>query len=341
MTDTVLVTGISGFLGGHVALHLLNQGYRVRGSLRDLKRTDKVRETMRRHGGDPERLEFVELDLLRDEGWQDAMKGVRYVQHVASPFVLSMPKDPQELIQPAVGGVERALDAAFASEVEHVVVTSSMAAIMYRHAKDRSEIFTDQDWTEDDSPLANAYVLSKTLAERRAWAIADAAGRRNDLTTVNPSGIYGPLLDEDPGTSALLLIRLFRGDMPGVPRMTIPAIDARDVAAVHVAAMRDGGNSGGKRLPMAAGGLSMLEMAQVLREAFPEHTRKLPKLQLPDWFVRFYALFDKDVRDNLAELGPERRIDASGARALLGRDFVPPKETVLAMAKSVIDQKLV
>ena len=115
MVDTVLVTGVSGFLGGHVALELLKQGYRVRGSLRDLSRADKVRDTMRRNGGDPEALEFVELDLLKDDGWRDAMRDVRYVQHVASPFVTTMPKDPQDLIRPAVQGNERALGAAFAS----------------------------------------------------------------------------------------------------------------------------------------------------------------------------------------------------------------------------------
>ena len=36
MGDRVLVTGISGFLGGHVALALLDRGYAVRGSVRNL-----------------------------------------------------------------------------------------------------------------------------------------------------------------------------------------------------------------------------------------------------------------------------------------------------------------
>lgn len=339
MSDTVLVTGISGFLGGHVALQLIERGYRVRGSLRDLKRADKVRETLARHGAAPDRLEFVALDLLSDDGWEAAVKDVRHVQHVASPFVISMPKDPRELIRPAVEGVERALRAAFAADVGRVVLTSSMGAIMYGHGQ-RTQVFTDRDWTNLDSPVVNTYARSKTLAERRAWEIAEAAGREADIAVVNPSAIYGPLLDEDPGTSALLLLRLMRGEMPGVPRIILPAVDVRDVAAVQIAAMTDG-EAGGKRIPTSSGSISLIEMSNTLREAFPQYAKSLPRRQLPDWFVRLYALFDKDVRDNTAEMVPERKIDASRARALLGRDFVSARDAVIAMGESLVAQKLV
>ena len=92
-SDRVLLTGISGFLGGHVALELLKHGYSVRGSVRNLARADQVRSTLVAHGADPARLEFVALDLLADAGWDEAMAGCRYVQHVASPFVLQQPRD--------------------------------------------------------------------------------------------------------------------------------------------------------------------------------------------------------------------------------------------------------
>ena len=340
MSECVLLTGVSGFLGGHVALQLLAKGYLVRGSVRDLRRADKVRQTLAAAGADVSRLEFVALDLMSDQGWEDAMRGVRFLQHVASPFVTVMPADKMELIRPAVEGTTRALEAAFTSEVERVVLTSSMAAIAYGHDKARSAPFTGADWTGLSGRGVNAYVESKARAERTAWDVAERHGRRNDLAVINPSAILGPLLDEDPGTSIAMVQRMLNGSMPAAPNVAFALVDVRDVAALQVAAMTDP-NAGGQRFPVGTGPYTLMEMADLLRPAMPAYARKLPRFQAPNWLVRAIALFDKDVRGILGELGVIKRLDASAATRLLGRPLITAREALVASGNSLVAQRLV
>ncbi|MEO6013500.1 MAG: NAD-dependent epimerase/dehydratase family protein [Devosia sp.] len=335
MADLVLLTGISGFLGGHVALELLKQGHRVRGSVRDLKRAEKVKATLSRAGADVSQLEFVALDLTSDAGWDEAMVGVRYLQHTASPFITTLPKDRDELIGPAVAGTRRAIEAALRASVEHVVLTSSMAAIMYGHDRARTTPFTGVDWTNLDGREISAYVESKTRAETLAWELMDKAGRHRDLSTINPGAIFGPLLDEDPGTSVALLKRIFDGSLPAAARISFIVIDVRDVAAAHVAAMTSP-LAKGERFPMGNGSYTLMQIANILRPALPERAGKMPRFEVPDWVVRAMGFVDKDVRANLGELGTNKTADAKAVIALLGRPLIAADEAMVSAAKSLI-----
>ena len=131
--DLVLVTGASGYVAGHCILLLLENGYRVRGTLRSSKRAAQVREWLtKERGTDPgDTLSFVEAELTNPKGWDAAMEGVRYVLHVASPIPPTTPKHPDDLIVPARDGTLNVMRAAARAQVERVVQTSSLAAVFY------------------------------------------------------------------------------------------------------------------------------------------------------------------------------------------------------------------
>jgi dihydroflavonol-4-reductase len=130
MSQTVLVTGGSGFIGSHIILQLLAAGHQVRTTIRNLKREGDVRAMLKEGGGEPgNRLSFFAADLQNDSGWREAVAGCEYVLHVASPLPPSVPKHEDELIVPAREGTLRVLRASRDARVKRVVLTSSFAAI--------------------------------------------------------------------------------------------------------------------------------------------------------------------------------------------------------------------
>ena len=335
---TVLVTGISGFIARHCAVELLNAGYVVRGTVRSLGRSAQVRDTLAKHA-DVARLQFVEADLESDAGWNEALAGCTALLHVASPFPTNQPRDEQVLIRPAVEGTLRVLRAASAAGVERVVQTSSMVAVMYGHPRQRSEPFTEQDWTRLESPDVTPYAKSKTLAEKaaREFLREDRSGMH--YCSVNPGLVLGPALDRDIGASAEIIQMFLKGKYPGAPRMSIPCVDVRDVARMHRLALETAEPTGG-RYPAVAGTLWMIEIARAIRAGLGTAARKVPSRELPDWMIRLVSVFDPTARQAVPELGKWIEVDNSETRRALGISFIPSSEAAVAMARSLVELEL-
>ena len=109
--DKVLVTGGSGFIALHCIDQLLEKGYGVRTTVRSESRIDEIKKAMNQYPNLDQNLEFHVCDLLKDNGWDEAVNGCEYVLHVASPFILEVPSDENVLIRPAVDGTLRVLKA--------------------------------------------------------------------------------------------------------------------------------------------------------------------------------------------------------------------------------------
>jgi nucleoside-diphosphate-sugar epimerase len=109
----VLVTGAAGFIGSHVVHLLLSRGYSVRGSVKPGS-IDKIGlEELYRPFQDFDevrtRLQFLEVDLSKDENWDAAFSDVVYVIHCAAPCVVKPSNPDLELFQPAVEGAKRVI----------------------------------------------------------------------------------------------------------------------------------------------------------------------------------------------------------------------------------------
>ncbi|MFJ8814448.1 NAD-dependent epimerase/dehydratase family protein [Amycolatopsis thermoflava] len=330
MTDeTVLVTGGTGYLAGWCIDLLLARGYHVRATVRDRSRRPVVAAQLPALHPTA-RLTVVEADLGSDAGWAEAAAGCDFVLHVASPFPAVPPRDPAALVGPARDGTLRVLAAARAAGARRIVVTSSSSAAAYP-AGPRPDPITEDHWTDPGHPLARAYVRSKTLAERAAWAYAREHGMTDRLTVIAPGTLLGPVRGR-PSYSLSVVERLVTGRMPGLPRLGFPFTDVRDVAALHVAAMlsRD---AAGERF-LAAGPFHWIEdIAAILRG---QPGARVPSRRLPGPLVRAAALFDPALRQVVPELGEEFRFATGKARDVLGWNPRPLADTVLDCARSFV-----
>jgi dihydroflavonol-4-reductase len=336
---TVLITGISGFIAKHCALEMLNAGYPVRGTVRSLQRSTRVRDTLAQHT-DTSRLEFAEADLESDAAWTEALAGCAHVLHLASPFPIKQPKDEQVLIRPAVQGTLRVLRAASAAGIERLVHTSSMVAVMYGHPHERTAPFTEADWTRVNSPGVTPYAKSKTLAEQAARDFMKHDRSGMHYSSVNPGFVLGPTLDQDIGTSAEIIRMFLRGKYPGAPRLSLPCVDVRDVARMHRLALETNAPSGGRYL-CTAGSVWMIDIARAIRTQLGEAARKVPSRVLPDWVVKLVGFFDATARQSIPDLGREFKVDNAQTREALGMTFIPVADAAAATARSLVDLKLI
>ncbi len=264
--EVVLVTGGTGFLGVHILFKLMRLGYTLRTTVRSFDKKGVVLNALREAGiTDVSTLSFYEADLASDIGWREAVEGCDYVLHVASPFPASEPKDERELIIPARDGALRVLAAAQQAGVKRVVFTSSFAAVGYS-PKPEGHIFTEADWTNPED-VGQAYIKSKTLAEKAAWDFIYSAKGTMELTVINPVGIFGPVIGGISSASLDTVIRgILEGKVKESPAFTMGVVDVRDVADLHIKAMLATEAAGERFIATSDEIVSFYDVAQLMKK---------------------------------------------------------------------------
>ncbi|MCG6188499.1 SDR family oxidoreductase [Maribellus maritimus] len=313
---TVLVTGGTGFVGIHIILQLLQKEYKVKTTIRNLNRKSEVYEMLKNGGITSfDNLEFVEADLIKDDNWDETVKGCEYVLHVASPFPSGEPKNEDELIIPAREGALRVLKAARNAGVKRVVLTSSFAAIGYS-VNPKNHIFTEEDWTDPDANIS-AYIKSKTLAELSAWDFIKKEGGNLELTVINPVGIFGPVLGKDFSSSIKMIEQLMNGKMKSTPKISFGIVDVRDVADIHIKAMTNPKANGQRFLATSDGTASFPEVAKILKTQKNKFSQRITKKVMPNWIVRFASLFKPELKSVSAQVGKVKILSNEKAKQVL------------------------
>ena len=329
--EKVLVTGASGFIAEHCIIELLKNGYSVKGSLRSMNREQEVRDAVKTETDDT-KLEFCKLDLLEDDGWEDAMWDCDYLMHVASPFVIEDPKDENELIKPAKEGTLRALNAAKKAGIKRVVLTSSVAAVNSHMMSGTSDHTT---WTDINSKYVTPYQKSKTIAEKAAWDFYNNQDNSNkmELAVINPGGVMGPQLGNDlGGASTQIVSQLISGKFPMIPALSFPFIDVRDVAILHLKAMTTPDADGKRFIAAHSKPTWMYEVAEVLSAAGYE---KIKLKKAPSFMLKLIGLFDNKTKSLVPMLDKYVPCDNSQTVKILNWEPMPWEQAFIEHAKSI------
>ena len=309
--EKVLVTGGSGYIGLHCISLLLKEGYAVRTSLRSMKRKKEIQEALSGSIKNNESLEFCELDLMRDEGWDAAVKGCSYVLHVASPVYEKNMQDENSFIQPAKEGLLRALKPAVKHKIKRFVMTSSIAAITQGHEhKENDESF----WSViDENTLP--YIKSKTYAEKAMWDYMNQVEKTKkiEVCTINPSFVFGPSLTYDMGASNLLIRALLVGKLPALAKIQFNVVNVLDVAKAHVLALKSD-SAAGQRFIVSEKALWLSDIAKILKN---NGFKKVPTIVAPNFLLGFLSFFLKDIALFKDRLGKSQITKSDNAKKLL------------------------
>ncbi|KAM0260070.1 hypothetical protein ACHAQJ_002994 [Trichoderma viride] len=277
----VLVTGANGFVASHVVKQFLERGYKVRGTVRDLKKSAWLVDDVFKSYADSGSFELVVADLTADHAFDEAIKGIQIVQHVAS--VVSFDADPNNVIPQTVKGVNEILEAATKEpSVKEFVYTSSIVAATMPAPGHNTNVERDT-WNDIATQVAWApppyeasrgppvYMASKVEAEKAVWNFTKERKPHFNVNVVAPALIIGePLNRYHSDAAASWLKLLYDGKAESLNAMPANfAIDVKDVALLHVAAALDPEVSGA-RIQAWSNNINWDDALAIMRDLYPK-----------------------------------------------------------------------
>jgi len=278
--DIVLITGVSGFIASHTALQFLEAGYKVRGTVRSKDKADWLCQLSDEKYGKGKFEAFVVPDMMVEAAFDEAVKGVSGICHMAS--VVTFSDKFEEVIPPVVKGALNIMTAATKEpSIKSLVYTSSSTAALMPQPDQVIKVGKDT-WDDDVVKKANGpdpsswdlYGASKTEAEQAIWTAVRETNPPFQVATILPNANLGPIIKpggEDSSSTASWVLKVFKGEDPDPNFPPQYFVDVRDTARLHVIALIDP-SCNGHRLFAFAAPFNWNDVLAIFRKQNPSKT---------------------------------------------------------------------
>ena len=183
----VLVTGATGLVGAHLALHLIENGEDVLAIYRNLESIQKTKDLflLYQKGNLFEKIAWIQADIIDVPSLEIAFENVDYVYHCAA-LISFDPKDEDLLRKTNIEGTANIVNFCIAKAVKKLCFVSTIAAL--GDLKENEKVITEAAEWNPEKPHSD-YAISKYGAEMEIWR-----GQQEGLKSVilNPGVIIGP-----------------------------------------------------------------------------------------------------------------------------------------------------
>lgn len=330
----ILVTGGTGFIGGHLLTELAKGDVPVRAIKRKQSSATHTENLFNYLFGAEgktmfQKIKWVDADIMDIYSIEEAMDGITEVYHCAAEVSLR-DEDADGVIRPAQAGTENMVNAALTKGIQKFCHVSSVAAL----GLPANGNIINEDCFDEFSFTNSPYAIGKHLAEAEVWR-AGAEGL--NVAVISPSIVLGPWTEMHKGSMGLFSFvnktsKMYTGGKMGY-------VNVKDVVAIMLRVMKE--NRFNERYITSAENVSFLEIYSTIAKSLG---KPLPSFKLNSFMLKAFALFynignKNKISSTMIEHATSEHLftNKKVTDALGGYTFVPVKDTIEQTAKFYLD----